>query len=219
MIAVTFALPSESSAFRRLRREPEPEIAILHTGVGAEICRRRLGPFLEQRPFDLVVSSGFSGGIDSSLGVGDLLLASNWSDPSLLARARDLLQCQVGPLATADRIIEGQAEREQFAREHHAVAVDMETRWIAEACAARNVPLLSLRAISDTIAAPFPAPPSVLFDIERQRTPTVRLLTYLLRHPSRIVRLNRFAGQVKVASRNLAAALDLVVRDMNGTRR
>ncbi len=213
MIAVTFALPSESSAFRQLLRQRQGEVAILHTGVGPEACRRRLGPFLDAGRFNFVISSGFAGGIDSSLRVGELLLAENFSDPELLERARDLLICRMATLATADCIIEGQTERERFARQHQAVAVDMETQWIAQACAERKIPLLSLRAISDTAAAPFPAPPSVLFDLPRQVTPAGKLSGYLLRHPLSLVRLLRFGRQIALARANLARALEVVIRE------
>ena len=89
MIAVTFALPSESSDFRRLLSERHHQVAILHTGVGERICCQRLEPFLDSQPFDFLISSGFAGGVEPSLGVGDLLLAENYSDPGCsLAPAR-----------------------------------------------------------------------------------------------------------------------------------
>ena len=215
MIAVTFALADESRDFRRLLGDRASDVAILHTGVGEKICRRRIGPFLDAQPFDFVIGSGFAGGVEPSLGVGDLFLAENFSDPTLLARARELLICRVGKLATVDRVVETVAERARFAREHNAVAVDMETQWIAEACAARKIPFLSLRVISDTAAAPFPAPPEILFDLERQRTSPMRLLGYLLRHPAGIGRLLRFARQIKTAQTNLAVALQLVLREID----
>lgn len=215
MIALTFALPSESSDFRRLLDDRQREIAIFHTGVGKKICRQRIEPFLDSQPFAFLISSGFAGSVDPSLGVGDLLLAENFSDPALLARARELLICHVAKLATVERVVESVAEREAFARQHNAAAVEMETQWIAAACATRKIPFLSLRVISDTVAAPFPAPPQVLFDLERQRTPSMRLLGYLLRHPAGIVRLIHFARQIESARRKLAVALDLVVRQLD----
>ncbi len=217
MIAVTFALPSESSDFRRLLGERASDVAVLHTGVGEKICRQRIGPFLDSQPFDFVISSGFAGGVEPSLGVGDLLLADNFSDPALLARARCLLTGHVARLATVDRIVETVAERDQFAHAHGAAAVDMETQWIADACAERKIPFLALRVISDTAAAPFPAPPRVLFDLERQRTSPRRLLGYLLRHPAAIGRLIRFARQISTARANLASALDLVRRELESS--
>jgi adenosylhomocysteine nucleosidase len=214
MIAVTFALPSESSDFRRLLDERHGRLAILHTGVGAEACRRRIEPFLDSQRFDFLISSGFAGGVDPSLGVSDLVLAENFSDPELLARAREVLISQVARLVTADRIIESAAQREQFARQHDAAAVDMETEWIARACAARKIPLLSLRVISDTTAAPFPVPPAVLFDLERQKMNPARLAGHLLTHPRSIVRLIGFVRQVTAARHDLAAALAVLLREL-----
>lgn len=207
MIAVTFALPSESRDFRRMLGDRHHEVAILHTGVGEKTCRRRIEPFLDSQSFDFLISSGFAGGVDPSLGVGDLFLAGNFSEPGLLTCAREALISRVGKLATADRIVENATERDEFARQHDAGAVDMETEWIARACAERKIRLLCLRVISDTVAAPFPAPPSVLFDLERQRTKTTRLAAYLLTHPAGLVRLARFARQIAGARENLTVAL------------
>ncbi len=214
MIAVTFALPNESGDFRRRLRKQPARAAVLHTGVGRKVCQKRIGPFLDAQPFELLISSGFAGGVDPSLGVGDLLLAENFSDPALLARVRRLLPAHVARLATLDRIVETVAERAQFARAYGAAAVDMETQWIAEACVERKIPFLALRVISDTAAAPFPAPPRVLFDLERQRTSPQQLLGYLLRHPGAIGRLIRFSRQISTARANLAVALDLVLREL-----
>lgn len=207
MIAVTFALPNESADFRRLLGDRHHEVAILHTGVGGKICRQRIEPFLDSQPFHFLISSGFAGGVEPSLGVGELFLAENFSDPSLRARAREALICRVGKLASADRIVASAAARAQFAREQAAAAVDMETAWIARACAARKIPMLSLRVISDTTAAPFPAPPEVLFDLDRQRTNAAVLARYLVTHPFAVVRLARFARQIAAARRELGIAL------------
>jgi adenosylhomocysteine nucleosidase len=214
MLAVTFALPNESSEFVRLleaRGGRDGEVAVLHTGVGEGICRLRIEPFLDSQPFDLLISSGFAGGADPSLGVGDILLAENFSDPRLLATAQSLLVSRVGRLVTAGRVIESASDRARIAREDGAAAVDMETEWIARACAARKIPMLSLRVISDTAAAPFPVPPAVLFDLDRQKTDVFKLAAHLFRRPSQVVRLARFARQISVVRATLGAALYEVV--------
>ncbi len=207
MIAVTFALPNESSEFVSLLRRREAPVTVFHTGVGEKICRARIEPFLDSRSFDLLISSGFAGGADPSLGVGELLLAENFSDSQLLGRAQDLLVSRAGQLVTASRVIESADERAQLARETGAVAIDMETEWIARACAARKIPMLSLRVISDTAAAPFPLPPTVLFDLARQKTDPLQLASHLLRHPAHVVRLIRFARQIAGVRATLGAAL------------
>lgn len=215
MIAVTFALPSESCDFRKLLGGRHREVKLLHTGVGAVIARARLEPFLDSQRFDFLISSGFAGGTDPSLRPGDLFLADNFSDPQLLVRACNVVVSRVGKLVTVDRVIESAADRARVVRDHGAAAIDMETEWVGRACTERNIPMLSLRAISDTAAAPFPAPPDVLFDLERQQTNATRLARHLFSHPSAVVRLMRFARQIALARASLSAALKLLVERLD----
>jgi len=154
--------------------------------------------------------------LDPELQIGDLLLSENFSSPKLLRSPH--LDCaenglfSVGKLATVPRVIASKSERERWAVESGAVAVDMETEFIARACAEHGVPLLSLRVISDTPRQRFPAPGHILFNIERQRTSVVRLVLYLVRHPTRLRGLIRFMSQITRARETLTEALVAVVR-------
>jgi hypothetical protein len=111
-------------------------------------------------------------------------------------------------------MVDSPAERNEIARDDGADAVDMETDLIAQACAIRGVPLLSLRVISDTPRQPFPAPPNVLFDIERQRTNATKFGLYFLTHPSHVVRLIGFARRISRARHLLADAIVTLVREL-----
>jgi adenosylhomocysteine nucleosidase len=165
----------------------------------------------------LVISSGFAGAVSEQLRVGDLILAQNFSDPGLLANAERILrdrQPRVVKLFTSTSIIDSVAERNEIARAADAAAVDMETGAIAGVCKIHGVPLLSLRIVTDTASQPFPAPPSVLFDIERQRTNFGGLLAYLLRDPGSIWRLFRFGRQIARARVSLTDAILAVVRSL-----
>ena len=116
-IAVTFALPAESSQFmRRLRNKSRADrngisvvrgtindrtVEVVHTGVGEKICRERIEKFLEDAQFHILISTGFAGALSSRLRVNDLLLAQNFSTvdlkkaqeslSALSVRATDLL--------------------------------------------------------------------------------------------------------------------------------
>ena len=109
-------------------------------------------------------------------------------------------------------MIDSIIERERLANETGASAVDMETEFIAQACAARSVPMLSLRAITDTPAEPFPAPPRVLFDLDNQKTNYTRLVFYLMTHPAGIGRLNAFRHRITNARKSLTQALEKLLR-------
>jgi adenosylhomocysteine nucleosidase len=229
MIGITFALPSESSGLTRRLQEirrhnnllsgkiDDHEVTILHTGVGARNCNARLEILLHKTRPSLVISSGFAGAVVEELVVGDLVLAQNFSDPALLADAQGILrdrEPRVVKLFTSTSIVDSVAERNEIARSADAAAVDMETGAIADVCKIHGVPLLSLRVISDTVSQPFPAPPCVLFDIERQRTNFGGLLAYLLRDPGSIWRLFRFGRQIASARSRLTDAIVALVREL-----
>jgi len=222
MIGITFALPSESSGLTRqlqaVKRHDNllsgkiagRDVTILHTGVGAKACNARLETLLHKTRPGLVISSGFAGAVSERLGVGDLILAQNFSDSGLLANATRILcdrQPQVVKLFTSTSIIDSVTDRNEIARAADAAAVDMETGAIADVCKIHGVPLLSLRIISDTASQPFPAPPSVLFDIERQQTNFGGLLAYLLREPGSVWGLFRFGRQIARARARLTDAV------------
>lgn len=230
MIAVTFALPAESADFVRLLEKPTPnsregvdnirgylhgkQIAVIHTGVGKMVCRQRMEVMFRRQKFDWLISAGFAGALEPELRVGHLLVAENYSNPKLLG-ALPLATSEgvfLGKLATVPRMIESTSQRETLNKRTGAAAVDMETETIAEICQAHDVPMLSVRVISDTSSEPFPAPAHVLFDLAKQKTDFVRLGSYLLTHPSAIARLNAFRQRIAIARKVLTDALDKILR-------
>jgi adenosylhomocysteine nucleosidase len=235
MIGITFALPTESSDLRRrlsevrrendllfgkidppsprLRRAGNHDVVIVHTGVGAKHCNERMEGLLHKARPRLVISSGFAGAVSADLHVGDLILAENFSDPELLAKAgRVLLETRSVKLFTSSSIVDSIAERNEIARLSSAGAVDMETGAIVAVCNAHGIPLLSLRAISDSPKEPFPAPPWVLFDIERQRTDLRKLFGHIITGPTAIIRLLQFFRQIREARAVLTDAMVELVR-------
>jgi nucleoside phosphorylase len=224
-IAVTFALPAESSEFlRRLRNKSrtdrngiravrgtigDREIEVMHTGVGEKVCRQRLAKFLQDQQFDCLISAGFAGALNDELRVGDLLLARNFSTVRLIRAVASFsnLPIRVADLLTVPALINSSEERNETARTSGAAAIDMETEFIARICAERGVPLLSLRVITDAPREAFPVPVDVLFDIEHQRIPLLALTRFVLTHASRIPRLIQFTRRIAQARKILANAL------------
>src|SRR5256885_16269671 len=101
MIAVTFALPAESSDFVRHLEKPRLNsregvenirgwlhgklVAVIHTGVGKMVCRERMEVMLRRGRFEDLISAGVAGALDKELRVGPLLLAAYYTTPQLLA--------------------------------------------------------------------------------------------------------------------------------------
>jgi nucleoside phosphorylase len=190
-------------------------VCVLHTGVGPSKCEDRVGNFLRHERPQLLIASGFCGGTSHGLHPGDLVIAENASAPTLLMKAHATLpNARIGKIHSADRIIDPAADRYAIGRQHDAVAVDMETETITRLCAAESIPMLALRVVSDSPAAPFPAPPNVLFDVERQRTNFSLLLSYIARNPASALRLAQFSSQITRAKTRLADALIVVLREL-----
>jgi adenosylhomocysteine nucleosidase len=222
MIAVTFALPAESRDFvRRIagRKTDTGVIAgssgklsieVLHTGVGCAIAEGRLRKYLAHSTPDFLIAAGFAGATSHGCSTGDIILALNRSDPSLLASAEKGLarfKPRKGNLFTASGMIDSATERADLWSREQAIAIDMETATIAGICRESALPLLSLRVLSDTPEEPFPLPAHVLFDMQRQRTMGRRLIRYLVSRPSSMIRLIRFSRQIRRARQSLTTAL------------
>lgn len=126
----------------------------------------------EERP-DAIISTGVAGGVDDSVKTMDVVAGAEtcyhdvWcgkgnekgqvqglpprfaADQRLLKVARDMgLKC--GLICTGDRFIEDRAEELKVKGDFpEALAVDMESAAMAQACHLAGTPFLSMRIISD----------------------------------------------------------------------
>jgi nucleoside phosphorylase len=229
-IAVTFALPTESSEFlRQLGNKSRAKrngisvvrgtighrsVEVIHTGVGENICRQRIGKFLENQQFDFLISTGFAGSLNHELQVNDLLVAKNFSTVDPKHASLSNVSIYAANMLTVPALIDSGEERARIAHESGASAVDMETEFIARACAAHDIPLLAVRVITDTPTQPFPAPPRVLFDVQKQRTNIAAIAAFFLAHPTRMPVLFQFAKRIGRARKILSNALVRIVPDL-----
>ncbi len=201
MTVVTFALPQESSAFRRALRAAGgrlggEEIRIVHLGIGPAAAAARTRRLLAAESLDTLLCAGFAGGLDARVRTGDLVIADNFSTPALQARAQALTGERphrfFGGLVSRDAPVETVAAKTALARETGALAVDMETAAVAEACHATGLPLLAVRAISDGATTALPVPFAEWFDPHRQQPRPWGLVKYLAAHPAGVVPFARF---------------------------
>ena len=101
MIAITFALPAESSDFVSLLEKPATNsregvetirgrlhgksLAVIHTGVGQKNLLSADGdPAAPRGVSNVVISGGFAGALEKELRIGNLLVSENYSSPQLL---------------------------------------------------------------------------------------------------------------------------------------
>jgi 4-hydroxy-3-methylbut-2-enyl diphosphate reductase len=132
------------------------EARVIRTGAGprrSQSAAQRLAG----SPDRAMAVAGVCGGVDPELQPGDVIVASELqggmgthklTDPEALVDAIRALgmTAQLGPIRSEGHIVRG-AERARLF-ESGAIAVDMESRWLAEAAAER--PFAVLRVVIDT---------------------------------------------------------------------
>ncbi len=202
MIAITFAVPHESADVRRHLRDAKmvgadrwitgtilkQQVIIAHTGIGTAAAEKCVEKLLADHHPRWLLSSGYAGALDPAIPHSSLFLAENFSSPELFPSAKG----RRGTLTTQPRAAETPEQKAALARDTGAQAVDMETSAIARVCASRGVPMLSLRAISDTASAEIPVPLHISYDMVKQRPRVIALVAFLARNPSRIRPFARF---------------------------
>ena len=200
MLLVTFAVHHESRFFRRT--PAAAGVRIVHTGIGATAAARILHDELAMNRPEAVISSGFAGGLDPSLEVGDLIAGESVSSPELLRLVRS--NVFRGRIHTVESPIELTEAKARLYRETAAHAVDMETEAVVGECGRAGVPVLVIRAISDGAGDEIPVPLEIAWDLKKQRARPMQLCGYLAMRPGKIGAFGRFLGSTNTASRALA---------------
>lgn len=234
---VVFALRRESMYFRRIypirqrfldapcpaefRGTGSSQVLMLETGVGFGAMEAALrwclsGPCWGDLPYrpSLIFLVGFSGGLQSSQRVGDLVLANEVVDHhgnrwttchAALLSGREIT---LAPVLTVTEMVCDPHEKLRLGQQHDAFAVDMESAVAARLCYEHNVPFACLRAISDDCKTTLS--PHLVELLRHGRASMPRLAATVLRHPSSIRELIRLAANTRKAAKQLLAVCSLL---------
>jgi adenosylhomocysteine nucleosidase len=137
------------------------EVVVVEAGVGGAAAARATQAAIEFYRPNWVISAGFAGALCEDLRRGHVLMADAVAresgeqlavgiklDPQVLAATKGL---HVGRLVTVDRLIRHPAERRALREQTGALACDMETFAVAQACRDSGTRLLSVRIVSDAV--------------------------------------------------------------------
>jgi 4-hydroxy-3-methylbut-2-enyl diphosphate reductase len=140
----------------RAVRAGAPWARVQRIGMGPSRARRAAS-LTHERAHRAVIIAGFCGALDPDLRPGDIVLASELRgptgttlcpDPVILGGhlRRHGFNVRVGPVASTQRLVV--RERRRALQRTGALAVDMESAWLAPE--ARAQPLVTLRVVLDT---------------------------------------------------------------------
>ena len=207
-------------------------VTLLALGVGKDCARIAAEMTIKCYRPDLIISAGFGGGLQPSIGAGDIVIGTEALD--LCQDAGSAVRCRFahslsahqevdcansggqvhrGRILTADDIILRAATKQHLGRATGALAADMETSAVATVCAAHGTDLLAVRCITDTSHEDLPENLDDFFMVGQLQLG--RILTACNRHPRLIVDLARLGLRAKAAGINLARFLETAVKQLH----
>ena len=147
-------------------------IVLVRSGVGRDLAEKALKDISGRYTLSQIVSIGFAGGLDPDLKTGDLVFANSvkenfegngkdaegnllFTDSQFLDRALNLsvtkeLNVRRGCLVTVDHPACTFQEKRFLFKRFSAIAVDMETSVLLRWALSNEIPLISVRVISDS---------------------------------------------------------------------
>lgn len=154
-------------------------VLVIQTGMGPDKARSVTQKILESEAWDVVISTGFAGALNSSpigslvIGQEVLLLGQSgdslsdsdlppikchpdWVKASLGIQLIDGYPLQSGRFVTTDRVLTQASQKGILGKRSGAVAVDMESGAIGQVAKHHGLPFLIIRSISDGINEDLP---------------------------------------------------------------
>ncbi len=201
---------------------------MLTSGMGPERAAQAAFALIDATRPQLLVSVGVAGAVNADLEIGDVVAAVN------VCQLDKGVPGSFQPLALLSEASWHAVEQALQPRRAHLFSgtavttpgsqfvvhppgdmpnpvLEMETAGIARVTAEKDLPLLSLRAISDGPRSPIPFDLEVALD-EDYNLRVGELLKTLLGHPRKLSLLLRMARNTRLAARNAAIALITALR-------
>ena len=156
------------------------EIVVAYSKIGKVFSTLTASTMIQYFGCDKLLFSGVAGGINPSLEIGDLIVATKLSqhdlditafghpmgfvpggsvfvesDKALIEISKEVAKelgktVQEGIIATGDQFVHDSSVKENIVKHFNADALEMEGGSVAVVCNALNIPFFILRAISDT---------------------------------------------------------------------
>jgi len=204
-------------------------VTLAQTGIGENVSDA-VRYLSRSFSLQLIISSGFAGSVNPTVGVGDLIIGkrilhSSWEfsegeilidstlscDTSMVnlaamvGRASDALKTHCGDILSVNAVVRQASEKKRLGDNTSALAVDMESFTLAEQAYSLGIPFVAARAISDGAEEDMEIEENMV--TEGGNVSVSDTARYLLSNPHHIPSLNRLRKQTKSAVDTLSAFL------------
>jgi len=200
---VCFAVKEEARPFQKLVAG-RSDVDVLLTGMGERQAERALRALLANGRPELVVSSGFAGGLRPELIAGAVLFAVE-GQPKL-QEALSAAGARSGRFHSIKKVADTAAQKQALWQATRADAVEMESQIICAVCAERNVPSAVVRVVLDTANEDLPLDFNQFLGADEQLH-YGKLVLSLVKSPGKLRALWQLRKQSTAAAEQLAAVL------------
>ena len=199
-------------------------VALLALGVGKDCARIAAEMTIKCYRPDLIISTGFGGGLQDNIRNGDIVIGTevldldaddgkdvHWraipahSQHLQLAAQPGVFRIHLGKILTTDDLILKAARKVRIGQATGAMTVDMETSAVAAVAAAHGTGFLAVRCITDNSHENLPREFNDFFVLGQLQVS--RIVTSIARRPRLVLDLARLGYRAKRAGTTLARFL------------
>ena len=153
-------------------------VLVLQAGIGAEKARKSTQQLFAKASWDVVISTGFAGDLESD-SIGSVLIGHevffgqdptshlcstpqsirchpDWVKTALSVSCMGAKSLRTGRFVSVDRVLTRSVDKQQLRASTGAVGVDMESATIGEIAQKYGIPFLIIRTISDGLSEDLP---------------------------------------------------------------
>jgi adenosylhomocysteine nucleosidase len=208
-------------------------VALLALGIGKECARIAAEITIRCYRPDLIISSGFGGGLQPDIQDGDIVVGTEilelrkdqgdqitWDSTHKPVHPNRIhgddtsgIRVHYGKIMTTDEMVLRAENKARIGKATGALAVDMETSAVATVCAARKIDFLAVRCITDKVHENLPDEFNDYFVLGQLRPD--RVFASCARDPRVLADLARLGYRAKHSGAKLARFLQIAVAQLH----
>ena len=198
---VCFAVKEEARAFQKLVGK---RVRVVLVGMGKRNAEREIRAALAKERPDLVLTSGFAGGLRPDLAMGTVVFAA---EPQAgLETALEAAGAKPARFHCTERVAATAEQKRALWKSTGADAVEMESQVICAVCREQGIPSATVRVILDTAGEDLPLNFDQLMTAS-QKMSYSKLALALAKSPGKVGALLRLQKEAREASGKLAEVL------------
>jgi len=208
MIVVVFALAYEARPTKKALRDVcGVEVWVL--GVAGPLAGPVLAKRLASNPEKpaLIISAGLSCALQSQLEVGEVFYSFTGEVKPKWAFVLDTFTSGYADIQTVTHVITSKTDKLELGQSGQNTLADMETSVIRAVCGVCDIPMLSVRGISETAEETLIIPAALLISPKSSKPDVLGLLLYLCADPRRVLSLANLATNANSARCAIARSL------------